>query len=81
MLRYHYRSGRPLDKLMQYSNLSIEIKPKKSIVQDYRFYLLQKMMHLVHDIPTFVNQQKGYINVVVDVPKGSNNKYEYDHDL
>lgn len=38
-------------------------------------------MHLVHDIPTFVNQQKGYINVVVDVPKGSNNKYEYDHDL
>ncbi len=39
------------------------------------------MMHLVHDIPTFVNQQKGYINVVVDVPKGSNNKYEYDHDL
>jgi len=38
-------------------------------------------MHLVKDIPTFVNQKKWYINVVVDVPKWSNNKYEYDHNL
>jgi len=38
-------------------------------------------MHLIHDIPTFVDQSKWYINVVIDVPKGSNNKYEYDHDL
>ena len=38
-------------------------------------------MHLIHDIPAFVDQKKWYINVVVDVPKGSNNKYEYDHKL
>ena len=38
-------------------------------------------MHLIHDLPTFVDQEKGTINVVVDVPKGSNNKYEYDHHL
>ncbi len=38
-------------------------------------------MHLIHDLPTFVDQAKWYINVVIDVPKGSNNKYEYDHDL
>lgn len=38
-------------------------------------------MHLVHDLPAFVDRKKGYINVIIDVPKGSNNKYEYDHDL
>jgi inorganic pyrophosphatase len=38
-------------------------------------------MHLINDLPAFVEQSKCYINVVVDVPKGSNNKYEYDHAL
>ena len=38
-------------------------------------------MHLIHDIPAFVDKAKEHINVVIDVPKGSNNKYEYDHDL
>ena len=38
-------------------------------------------MHLVNDIPTFVDEKKGYFNVVIDVPRGSNNKYEYDHHL
>jgi len=39
------------------------------------------MTHLVRDIPTFANEKKWYINVVVDIPKWSNNKYEYDHNL
>ncbi|AHB40932.1 hypothetical protein P148_SR1C00001G0121 [candidate division SR1 bacterium RAAC1_SR1_1] len=38
-------------------------------------------MHLVNDISAFVDQKKGLINMVVDIPKGSNNKYEYDHHL
>lgn len=38
-------------------------------------------MHLINDLPAFVDQAQGFINVVVDVPKGSNNKYEYDHEL
>ena len=38
-------------------------------------------MHLVKDISAFADQEKWYINVIVDVPKGSNNKYEYDHKL
>ena len=38
-------------------------------------------MHLINDIPAFVDQKKWYINVFVDVPKWSNNKYEYDHKL
>lgn len=38
-------------------------------------------MHLIHDIPAFANQGKWYINVIIDVPKWSNNKYEYDHKL
>ena len=32
-------------------------------------------MHLVNDIPTFVDEKKGYFNVVIDVTRGSNNKY------
>ncbi len=44
-------------------------------------FLLEKNMHLINDIPAFVDQKKWYINVVVDVPKWSNNKYEYDHEL
>ncbi len=38
-------------------------------------------MHLCNDIEAFFNKEKGIINVVVDIPKGSNNKYEYDEDL
>ena len=38
-------------------------------------------MHLIHDVPAFVDESQCHINVVVDVAKGSNNKYEYDHDL
>ena len=38
-------------------------------------------MHLVKDISAFADQEKWYINVIVDVPKWSNNKYEYDHKL
>ena len=37
-------------------------------------------MHLGKDLPTFVDQKKGIITVVVDIPKGSNNKYEYHED-
>ncbi len=35
-------------------------------------------MHLGRDIEPFVDQKKWVINVVVDIPKWSNNKYEYD---
>jgi inorganic pyrophosphatase len=38
-------------------------------------------MHLINDIPAFVDQSQCHINVIIDVPKGSNNKYEYDHTL
>jgi inorganic pyrophosphatase len=38
-------------------------------------------MHLVNDISAFVDQKKWLVNMVVDIPKGSNNKYEYDHHL
>lgn len=37
-------------------------------------------MNLAKDIPAFADEEKGYIHVVVDIPKGSSNKYEYDHD-
>ncbi len=37
-------------------------------------------MHLGRDIEPFVDQKKWVINVVVDIPKWSNNKYEYDED-
>jgi inorganic pyrophosphatase len=38
-------------------------------------------MHLIHDVPAFTDSLQQSINVVIDVPKGSNNKYEYDHEL
>ena len=38
-------------------------------------------MHMIHDIATYADQENGVLNVVIDIPAGSNNKYEYDHDL
>jgi inorganic pyrophosphatase len=35
-------------------------------------------MHLWKDIEPFVDKKIGTINVIVDIPKWSNNKYEYD---
>lgn len=37
-------------------------------------------MHLCNDIKTFVDEEKWTINMVVDIPKWSNNKYEYDEE-
>lgn len=39
------------------------------------------MTNLVNDVNTYADEEKNYINVVVDIPAGSHNKYEYDHEL
>ena len=36
------------------------------------------MTNLYTDVPTYSNEEKNEFNVVIDIPKGSNNKYEYD---
>jgi len=38
------------------------------------------MANLYKDIPAFADEEKGIINVVVDIPKGQSNKYEYDEE-
>lgn len=38
------------------------------------------MTNLYKDIPAYSDQEKGYINVVVDIPRGSSNKYEYNEE-
>lgn len=37
-------------------------------------------MNLYTDLPTFCDEEKGHIYVVIDIPKGSSNKYEYDEE-
>ena len=52
------------------------------MVQDVCFYFLSFIMtNLVNDVNTYADEEKNYINVVVDIPAGSHNKYEYDHEL
>lgn len=34
------------------------------------------MLNLLHALPTFVDEEKGVINAIVEVSKGSINKYE-----
>lgn len=38
-------------------------------------------MHLANDIKPFVDEKLWIINMIVDIPKWSNNKYEYDEEL
>jgi len=37
-------------------------------------------MNLYKDLPAYADAEKGYINMVVDIPKGGSNKYEYDEE-
>lgn len=37
-------------------------------------------MNLYKDIPTFVDEKKWVLNMVIDIPKESRNKYEYDEE-
>ena len=37
-------------------------------------------MNLYTDLATFADDEKGYVNMVVDIPKGGSNKYEYDEE-
>lgn len=37
-------------------------------------------MNLYTDIPTFADEKAGILNMVVDIPKESKNKYEYDEE-
>ena len=39
------------------------------------------IMHLWRDIPSFADKEQKVIHAVIDIPKGSNNKYEYDETL
>lgn len=39
------------------------------------------MMNMVNDIVTYADKEAGILNVVIDIPAGSNNKYEYDHEM
>ena len=45
------------------------------------YLLYHSMTNLVNDVNTYADEEKNYINVVVDIPAGSHNKYEYDHEL
>ena len=36
---------------------------------------------MVNDIATYADKEAGILNVVIDIPAGSNNKYEYDHEM
>ena len=38
-------------------------------------------MNLVYDIAPYADAEKGFINVIIDIPKGSQNKYEYDEHM
>lgn len=38
-------------------------------------------MNLFTDLPTYADEANKHITVVVDIPKGSHNKYEYDEKL
>lgn len=37
-------------------------------------------MNLYKDIPAFADEEKGFLNMVVDIPRGGSNKYEYDEE-
>ncbi|MDP3989164.1 MAG: inorganic diphosphatase [bacterium] len=37
-------------------------------------------MNLYKDIPAFADEEKGHLHVVVDIPRGQSNKYEYDEE-
>jgi len=37
-------------------------------------------MNLFKDVPTWTDKEKGVLNVVIEIPKGESNKYEYDHE-
>ncbi|PID34787.1 MAG: inorganic diphosphatase [candidate division SR1 bacterium] len=37
-------------------------------------------MNLYKDIPTFADEKSGILNMVIDIPKESRNKYEYDEE-
>ena len=54
--------------------------PKKLYFSNHLSYFLSKNTSCKRH-SNFCRRKKGYFNVVIDVPRGSNNKYEYDHHL
>ena len=54
--------------------------PKKLYFSNHLSYFLSKNTSCKRP-SNFCRRKKSYFNVVIDVPRGSNNKYEYDHHL
>lgn len=44
------------------------------------YFVIYLKMHLWRDLPPFADKEQRIVHAVVDIPKGSNNKYEYNEE-